>query len=855
MYNQSTRLRAPYEVPQYNFDEEKILDQLKHYLPSQAPIKNFGHHNPLHAFQHLKFYEGIFKASRIFGYQVTLELDDYRKLYDSGRIRNEILDQVIIDRKGIQNLHRWKVNMHHKQYEPNLQPRIGRLRARWKTDYKFDLDNRVQPLLFRVIASYLDQGIASWKFPSHPAGFLASLRQLEINSYSSLFKSKRVKELLINDDFDLKSLLTILVGNERHYEQYLFDQQFSHPGWSGMVSAIEKAPHALLDKRKITLYDFIAFELLLEIDVLDSQFGKHWRPLSEASNEDPIALFEDILISEFQEILILWQSAFEWTYYDEVLGGIALTKKDEIAAATSPSFQAIFCIDEREGSFRSHLENIDEQCETLGSPGFFGVEFYYQQAGSKFYDKLCPAPVSPEYLIKETNATAITKQEILYSSQSHSLIAGTVKTLTLGFFACYRLVQNLFRPRMSPAIANAFGHMDKGSTLIVENQHINLRENNLQVGFTIEEMETRVENLLRGIGLIKNFAPLIYVIGHGSSSANDPHHSAHDCGACSGKPGAINARVFAIMANHPKVRTKLQERGIEIPETTQFVGGIHDTAADQIEFFDDEQLSSANKKPHRMNMLSFEAALDLNAKERSRRFASIDAKTNSKKLRRDILERSVSLFEPRPELGHGTNALCVVGRRELSKSLFLDRRAFLNSYDYRTDPDGKLLAGVMRPIGLVCGGINLEYYFSRVDNQRLGAGTKLPHDLIGLIGVANSSDGDLRPGLPLQMIEVHDPVRLLVIVEHFPDIVLKTIQSSPEIYEWYVNEWVHLVAVHPGNNQFYYFKNGQFHFYAPLTKALPAIDDMQSFIESAERMESNYIVDATKENLPVHSIN
>ena len=109
---------------------------------------------------------------------------------------------------------------------------------------------------------------------------------------------------------------------------------------------------------------------------------------------------------------------------------------------------------------------------------------------------------------------------------------------------------------------------------------------------------------------------------------------------------------------------------------------------------------------------------------------------------------------------------------------------------------------------MVCGGINLEYYFSRVDNIKMGAGTKLPHNVMGLFGVANSSDGDLRPGLPWQMIEVHDPVRLLVIVEHKPEIVLKAIQSSPEVFEWYKNEWVHIIALHPEEKQFYYFKNG-----------------------------------------------
>jgi uncharacterized protein YbcC (UPF0753/DUF2309 family) len=317
----------------------------------------------------------------------------------------------------------------------------------------------------------------------------------------------------------------------------------------------------------------------------------------------------------------------------------------------------------------------------------------------------------------------------------------------------------------------------------------------------------------------------------------------------------VNARVFAHMANHPGVRRILSEKGIIIPDTTQFIGGMHDTAADRIEVYDEDILSAENAAGHRHNMQKFEKALDLNAKERSRRFASINTKNEQKKVRKDILNRSVSMFEPRPELGHGTNSLCIIGRRDITKNLFLDRRAFLNSYDYRTDPDGALLTTVMRPIGLVCGGINLEYYFSRVDNYKMGAGTKLPHNVMGLIGVANSSDGDLRPGLPLQMIEVHDPVRLLIVVEQAPEIVLNAIQSTPEIFEWYKNEWVHIVALHPDTNEFYYFRNGMFEVYKPLTKSIATIQDSISLVENAKAMDTNYIVDATKENLAVHTIN
>jgi uncharacterized protein YbcC (UPF0753/DUF2309 family) len=178
----------------------------------------------------------------------------------------------------------------------------------------------------------------------------------------------------------------------------------------------------------------------------------------------------------------------------------------------------------------------------------------------------------------------------------------------------------------------------------------------------------------------------------------------------------------------------------------------------------------------------------------------------------------------------------------------------LNSYDYTSDPEGALLGSVLAPLGVVCGGINLEYFFSRMDNYKLGAGTKLPHNVMGLIGVANSSDGDLRSGLPLQMIEVHDPVRLLMIVEHYPEVIKKVVQSNPALYEWFDNDWIHLVALHPKKKMLYAFKKGEFVLYTPLTKELPIVHDLSGMFETTPKMRTNHILDATRENLPVHII-
>jgi uncharacterized protein YbcC (UPF0753/DUF2309 family) len=840
------------------FAEEEVLHKLKHYLPSQTPLKDFIHHNSLHAFQSMKFYDAIFSASQIFGYQATLPLSDFRKLYQIGRINDLVLERTIQNSKGKSAIESWKYNLLSKKYDEHVHQRVGKLRAEWKNKYHINLDNLVQPLLFRILSNYLDQGIAIWNFPINELNFIDAIKAIESNSSVSLFKTNKAKELLFDEQLSITKLLQIIVGNEAYFEQYLLDQQFSHRGWSGMIATVEAKPETLLSAKKVSLNDVIIFELLLELDALEDALGSNWNALANLTTTQPTDIFEKVEKNELHEVLQIWQDAFEWSYYDEMLAGIQQLNKqksnhvDDLSAPKSTSFQALFCIDERECSIRSHIENIDSNSETFGCPGFFGVEFYFQAQNAKFYDKLCPAPVTPQYLIKEFDVDEKRKHDLFYTSQSHYLITGYLSALTFGFWAIFRLIKNLFKPEMSPAISNAFAHMNAKGKLTIENKNIADKENGLQIGFTIQEMATRVEGVLNGIGLIENFAPIVYVVAHGSSSANNPHHGAHDCGACSGRPGSVNSRVFAAFANHNEVRKLLKQNGINIPKETQFIGALHDTAADEIDFYDLDILTEKNNNIHQKSIEVFEKALDLNAKERSRRFASINTKSEIENIRKAIKARSVSLFEPRPELGHGTNTLCIVGNRAMTKGIFLDRRAFLNSYNYKNDLDGKYLVGVMKPLGPVCGGINLEYYFSRVDNHKLGAGTKLPHNVVGLFGVANSSDGDLRPGLPWQMIEVHDPLRLMIIVEHFPDVILKTIQSSDEMYEWYKHEWVHLIAVNPENNSLSYFKDGNFIPYHTLAKEIHFFKDVNALIEGAKEMETNHIVHATQENLPVY---
>ena len=834
-----------------HFDEQHLLHELKHYLPSQQSLKDFVHHNSLHAFQEKEFFEAIFQASKIFGIQTTFNLNEYRKLHQQGRIKEEIIDRVIIRSKGQENLTEYKQKMLNGQFKHSYQQRIGRLRSQWKKQYQFNMDNHLQPLLFRIISSYLDQGIALKLFPFEEKGLLNAIRTMEENSFVSFFRSKRARKLLFTENISMQDLLKIVVGKKSYYEQYIFDQQFGHKGWSGIIHAIEENPDTLLYSKPIQLREFIILELLLEIDILDYKFGVNWEPLAKNVDFPPQNYLEAAPITELDGILQLWQEAFEWDYYDQVLSALGyLSKSQRLPDRLHSSFQAVFCIDDREDSIRRHIEYLDPNSETYGAPGFFGVAMYFQPYGGKFLEKNCPVPVTPKHLVKEIEINTSRDHELFHHKHSHTFLRGFLYSLSLGLTAGFRILFDLFRPKMRPDIADAFSHMDVSGKLQIECSNPPQFEHGLQVGYTVEEMANVVEGLLKSIGLTNNFADIVYVVAHGSSSANNPHHGAHDCGACSGRPGGPNARIFAYMANHKGVRFLLEERGLHIPATTQFIGGMHDTASDEIGYYDTASIWESHLKKHQQYVQLIENALDLNAKERARRFASIDINQDIKKIRRDIKDRSVSYFEPRPELGHGTNALCYVGSREKMKGLFLDRRAFLQSYDYRQDPNGERLAAVMGPLPVVCGGINLEYYFSRMDIEKMGAGTKLPHNVVGLIGVANSSDGDLRPGLPLQMVENHDPVRLLMMVEHRPEVVLKVVSATPAMYNWFEKGWIHLVAVNPDDSELYVFHNGVFEKYQPLQSVSHATDIL-NVIETADAMTTNHILDATKENIPV----
>jgi uncharacterized protein len=527
-----------------------------------------------------------------------------------------------------------------------------------------------------------------------------------------------------------------------------------------------------------------------------------------------LAMLEALRAGQGSTRLRLWHEAYERRYREQLLEAIA-ANRGRLPSRPAPRFQTIFCIDDRVESLRRHIEEGSAAHATYGTAGFFNLAIAYQGIDDPSTFPLCPVVVRPQHRIEEepwsehahlAEARVWRRRRMgaaagVFHRASRSLVWGPVVTALAGFASALPLLASLF----APWLAGKLRREARRRLLPAPRTRLTLPRvgeegdgaGELLAGFSLEEKVTRVATLLENVGLVRDFAPLVALVGHDASSVNNPHFAAYSCGACGGRSGGPNARLFARMANRPEVRAGLRERGIHIPEETSFVGGVHDTTRDSVELHDVDDLPAGNQLALRALRAELDRACAHNAHERARRFASAPRGPTPRQALRHVEARSMDLSQARPELGHATNAACIVGRRELTRGLFLDRRAFLVSYDPRVDPSGAILERTLLAVGPVGAGINLEYFFSSTDNERYGAGTKLPHNVTGLIGVMNGASSDLRTGLPRQMIEIHEPIRLHLLIEASAGVLAAIVARQPSLRELVDNEWVRVMIVDP----------------------------------------------------------
>ena len=743
-------------------------------------------------------------------------------------------------------------------------------------------DEVIHPWLIRLCSVFLDQGTAYWAMPNREKGFYECVRTL-LSCRGGIFPKYlvglddefRKQERLsfsaaeaVLDYLDAKSF------REGEWPEILQADLLALPGWAGLMYRLEKdpalAPHKTLP---CSLMDFLAVRLAMsrvasrrgiEETVLQESPLKtqERRRLSRAARIYDAAR---VLRLSAQEINRLSESewstfvqevrafngferrrvlhlAYERWHEREILRGLASHRKyrglfDQHAR---PPAQVFFCLDEREESMRRALEEADPRVETYGTAGYFGVAVDYKGIDDPHGVALCPVVIKPEHAVMEQpkpedsallecrrwrrRILGLVMRNSLVSSKT--LLRGWLSTSALGLLSVVPLIGHLLAPRRYALLCDWLNtqFLPEPRTELTLMRNTKESQNavtGLLTGFAPQEKTERVASVLRPAGLTHGFARLVVILGHGSTSLNNPHESAHDCGACGGRRGGPNARVFAAMANRPEVREGLRAEGIDIPEDTWFVGGYHDSCSDDVELFDRDAVPATHQPDLESLSNTLDQARAQNALERARRFESFPQTADQQHALRHAEERSEHLAQPRPEYGHCTNSVCIIARRSLTRGLFLDRRAFLVSYDASQDPDDHSLSALLAAAVPVCAGISLEYYFSFVDNDRYGCGTKLPHNVTSLMGVMDGHASDLRTGLPWQMVEIHEPVRILFVIETTPSKLDKAIHASASLKQLVDNHWIRLATIDPVSGRVHVRRDSGFENFQEALERLP----------------------------------
>ena len=723
-----------------------------------------------------------------------------------------------------------------------------------------DTDAWIHPPLIRFIAGYLDQGLAHWPMPDRHLGIHGCFLEIYSTGLAAWCGrwARTLPQLAADDRAAARGALDSIANSLAHlgvtgpeYWDYLSAELLALRGWAGIVRQIEERPDRVPARDlTVTLRGYLAVRLLLEraalgeaarqisftgpltelrarlrrechddarptadarawplfhvaqLCGLDPSIAKQWTGADVEAVESELHALNDV-----RRRRILHQAferAIRYRLYD------ALIVHSGRERSASPVFQAVFCLDEREESFRRHLEEVEPSCETLGTAGFFNVAMYHQGVSDAHPRPLCPVAIRPDHYVAEVEphgddlgrrSRRLQRRAAGFLGYNVHLgsrlpVRGAVLMTAFGWLALIPLVLRVLFPWL-------FSHWSRvqDTSIVPVRTRLQLDRQDTappigkHYGFTLREMAAIVRRVLEDTGLRDRLSPLVLIIGHGSISLNNPHESAHDCGACGGGRGGPNARAFSQMANDPRVRELLANDGLSIAATTWFVGAQRNTCNNEVAFFDEDLIPPASRPLFDHARDAIETTRRREAHERCRRFDSAPRWYPPLAALAHVQGRAADLAQPRPEYGHATNAFCVIGRRTRTRGLFLDRRAFLVSYDPTRDDDGAILGRITAAVVPVVAGISLEYYFSYVDPTGYGCGTKLPHNVTSLLGVMDGAQSDLRTGLPWQMVEVHEPTRLAIVVESSRAVVSQVVDTNPILERLVRNRWIWLACL------------------------------------------------------------
>lgn len=730
------------------------------------PLYSFVTSNPLSGFENNHFEKAIQDVKQTRGARVLPEAHVYRKAYLEGEINEKELIDLLAANKLFESPEYYlkKLESVQEGKSQNYDSKLDRVMVKW-------------------LMAFMDEGLAEWEMPFKEDGFYSSWRILA--TYDEEIKVKSLSKLPKTATEVIHKIL-----NNYSDEEQLAIMEFhiaALPGWTGYIKHREETNSHWQQKYSITLEDYLAVRLWLA-----NHYKINLLP-DKKDNHNPNA-----------KIQYLFLKAWEKSWQNKLIFELKNQSNSTSDAAKKPDAQMVFCIDTRSELIRRNVESKGNY-ETFGYAGFFGIAMDYKNLEDGLSRKSCPPIVPSAYQVSEIaqdnkeNQIADFQKRILRKKFTNYFLKRMKNMLPSAFgyvegsgvfYGISMLSRTLFPASLyNPNRNNKLSHENNSEPKICYNH----KEDLDTLDISLEEKTAIVKSAFDLMGW-NQFAPLIVFVGHGSHSVNNPFASSLDCGACAASPGRHNARMLAKLANQLEVRKALKEKhNITIPETTVFLGAEHNTTTDEIVLFNSElppshnaQVSNFKKDLHRAQETATQERLGISKNS----ISAVHKKTNN-------------WSETRPEWGLAKNAGFIVAPRSLTKVMNLNGQCFLHSYNWELDKNGKALEGIMQGPMVVTQWINNHYYFSTVDNETFGAGSKISHNITGKFGVVQGNGGDLKIGLPLQSVNesdenlYHQPLRLSVFIQAPKENIQEILLKNDNLKTLLDNEWIYLLVMDP----------------------------------------------------------
>ncbi len=779
-------------------------------MPPLWPLKDFVAVNPFLGLSRNHFLEAAARLRRVAHGEILMTPEYYEEKIASGELSQEHLAAVLTQSKATFPSP-WKDHLPMLDLD-DLEAQLRHAEGRdcYHKVLTFaeclDLHHGRQKNLFIIeeiskwCSVYYDEGQSSWRMPWRHLPLFEAWREAalldhnpSINGWSHFHAT--IRSLPDNPDAIICTAMERLQIPRPSLEEYLHRSLMTVSGWGSYIQC-KVREDGMRGNANPSLKEFLAIRLSYDL-ALHAQymFGQGveqaWRDsIKSLCRKDPQL---DLLPRYLAHL------SLEVGYQSEIKAKLKNGFPSVGPKLQQKSLQAVFCIDVRSEIYRRHLEAQSDAISTIGFAGFFGMPINYIPFGRKQALSQCPVLLLPQYQVSESLLEENPEAErgILQNMAEKSSRHDAWNAFKTSAITCFSFVETtglLFGIKLLKESLKLKGREGVDHPPATPDLKVCGHNNNAS-GIGLKDRIALAEGALRGMGLTIDFARLVLICGHGSTTANNPYGAGLDCGACGGHAGDANARVAALILNDPDVRAGLKETGIFIPEETLFLAGLHDTTTDAVSIQDPDKIPDSHREDLGTLQEFLQAASQATREERAPRLGLQSGKAGV--LAKAIEKRSRDWSQIRPEWGLANNAAFIVADRKRTKGTQFHGRTFLHDYDKERDHDGKILELIMTAPMIVTSWINLQYFASTVNNPLFGSGNKTIHNVVGNLGIWQGNGGDLQVGLPMQSLHdgsqwMHEPLRLSVFIEASRESIDRVLGKHPNVADLVSNQWIHL---------------------------------------------------------------